>query len=74
MINLSLRRYLPGWFRSETGDFYLTNALRRGSYGGADLLVSLSALLNYGACLRHRATRATYQALWSGHTGSVPSA
>ena len=24
MINLSLRRYLPGWFRSETGDFYLT--------------------------------------------------
>jgi hypothetical protein len=24
MINLSLRRYLPGWFRSEAGDFYLT--------------------------------------------------
>jgi hypothetical protein len=24
MINLSLRRYLPAWFRSETGDFYLT--------------------------------------------------
>ena len=24
MINLSLRRYLPEWFRSETGDFYLT--------------------------------------------------
>jgi hypothetical protein len=24
MINLSLRRYLPGWFRSEDGDFYLT--------------------------------------------------
>ena len=24
MINLSLRRYLPAWFWSETGDFYLT--------------------------------------------------
>jgi hypothetical protein len=24
MINLSLRRYLPEWFRSDTGDFYLT--------------------------------------------------
>jgi hypothetical protein len=24
MINLSLRRYLPVWCRSETGDFYLT--------------------------------------------------
>ena len=24
MINLSLKRYLPAWFRSETGDFYLT--------------------------------------------------
>jgi hypothetical protein len=24
MINLSLKRYLPVWFRSETGDFYLT--------------------------------------------------
>ena len=24
MINLSLRRYLPEWFRSESGDFYLT--------------------------------------------------
>ena len=24
MINLSLRRYLPVWFRSESGDFYLT--------------------------------------------------
>ena len=24
MINLSLRRYLPAWFRSETGNFYLT--------------------------------------------------
>ena len=24
MINLSLRRYLPEWFRSEDGDFYLT--------------------------------------------------
>jgi hypothetical protein len=24
MINLSLRRYLPTWFRSKTGDFYLT--------------------------------------------------
>ena len=24
MINLSLRHYLPAWFRSETGDFYLT--------------------------------------------------
>jgi hypothetical protein len=23
MINLSLRRYLPEWFKSETGDFYL---------------------------------------------------
>jgi hypothetical protein len=23
MINLSLRRYLPVWFRSETGDFIL---------------------------------------------------
>lgn len=24
MINLSLRRYLPQWFRSQDGDFYLT--------------------------------------------------
>ena len=24
MIDLSLKRYLPAWFRSETGDFYLT--------------------------------------------------
>ena len=24
MINLSLRRYLPLWFTSKTGDFYLT--------------------------------------------------
>ena len=24
MINLSLKRYLPAWIRSETGDFYLT--------------------------------------------------
>ena len=24
MINLSLRPYLPEWFRSDTGDFYLT--------------------------------------------------
>ena len=24
MINLSLRRHLPGWFKSEAGDFYLT--------------------------------------------------
>jgi len=24
MINLSLRRYLPEWFRSQNGDFYLT--------------------------------------------------
>jgi hypothetical protein len=24
VINLSLKRCLPAWFRSETGDFYLT--------------------------------------------------
>jgi hypothetical protein len=23
LSNLSLRRYLPGWFRSEAADFYL---------------------------------------------------
>jgi hypothetical protein len=31
MINLSLRRYLPERFRSETGDFY-RHPLHRGSY------------------------------------------
>jgi hypothetical protein len=50
MINLSLRRYLPEWFRSETGDFYLTILFA----AGADLLVPLAALVAvwYGASPR----------------------
>ena len=50
MINLSLKRYLPAWFRSETGDFYLTIlfttvATAELTYWGLSALVAESSYL-----------------------------